>query len=73
MWYIGLIDFMKVSLGLPHKKNIFAMLELGLPIFPVKVEYGLPFLSMWYKGLIDFIKVSLCHCHNIAKKARNGN
>ena len=43
----------------PQKRNFFAMLELGLPIFPVKIEKGLPFLSMWYNGLIDFMKVSL--------------
>ena len=59
MWYKGLIDFMKVSLCLPQKTPFFAMLELGLPIFPVKIEKGLPFLSMWYNGLIDFMKVSL--------------
>ena len=41
------------------KKHIFAMLELGLPIFPVKIEKGLPFLLMWYIGLIDIMKVSL--------------
>ena len=44
---------------LQKKQHFFAMLELGLPIFPVKIEKGLPFLSMWYNGLIDFMKVSL--------------